>query len=276
MNQQYRKYLSAFVLIMLITVQSKAVRHVGNGGGLNEMKLLFVHQNFSQILTPCLNTYNFCNLTQGEIETLSLVVAQQTNESSTSKINFSEELFEPFGFETQRSIGSDVQISSSTLYDSKDEPKSYNDLVSLILQVRLYHLSKDLYHVSIAKKLNILNEETHTINFGHFKLHTMRITENTNQTNNNDLAALFIEDANSTYDITQKLMDLIGVEKGFEFNLLNSYSTVDLSSNRRYSMWGPLSNIAKKPGLNNSILVIELTLNSNNLVEEKSISLKLK
>ncbi|MFZ3228841.1 MAG: hypothetical protein WA160_01455 [Pseudobdellovibrio sp.] len=130
------KLINAILLfVSLMSFNAFAIRNVGNGGGLAEMRLIYLHQNLNRFLQICLTKENNCELSsQVQLEWQNLS-AGQLKDSTSFVISFS-----PTKPENEKGYlvsKNEIIISSQMLYVDMEVPKKFGELLAYIIAVRL-------------------------------------------------------------------------------------------------------------------------------------------
>lgn len=128
------------------------ISNVGNGGGLAEMRLIYLHQNLNRFLKICLTDENNCHLpldTKSEWQTLS---TNQGRDGAYYIISFEPKIENEKGFII---TGTQLKISSQQLYVDLETPKKFGEILAFLIAVRQDLLGSKS---SFANNLKLAND----------------------------------------------------------------------------------------------------------------------
>lgn len=150
------------ILIFLITSYSFAIRSVGNGGGLAEMRMIYIHQNLNRYLDICLDSKNYCELNSDELTEWKHLSEEYRIDKQKYQIDFKSNVDNPLGFELENQ---NIIIGSDHLYDDNGKYNSFNQLISFMMSIRFYIMGNQF---NFDKNLNKFNQIFKMINASEF------------------------------------------------------------------------------------------------------------
>lgn len=188
--------LTKIILMLLVGLSSFAgIRVVGNGGGLGEMKAVYVFQNIEWYLKPCLKNTSACQLNTADVAVLEKIIQILPLERARYNLEFyTSQTSEDFL--TGNDVGSKLLINSAALSDVTGQPFSTNEIGKIILRALLQHLK--IQTPSLPEKIFLnLQELAYSISLNSGMVHWLKITQ-LNQFIGDEL---FFEKPNKTYDL---------------------------------------------------------------------------
>ncbi|MES2855053.1 MAG: hypothetical protein V4692_04275 [Bdellovibrionota bacterium] len=148
--------LSITALLVSVVTPSSAERSAGNGGGLGEMKLIYLHQHLGQYLAPCLNPNNPCNLEREErIDFAKALEASRVTKASDLIVD--RDLKSDVIFTTERRVGAEVRVSAASLYVPVSNPDFEMQIPNPASQIAAILLAAFWSQVSDKPKSEILD-----------------------------------------------------------------------------------------------------------------------
>lgn len=137
--------------LSLFAAPAFAQIHVTNGGGLAELKVIYLHQQLATFLQPCLGADNACALTGDERGDLVRLVGGHAGEARDVRIEFSESL--PAGeiLRTEPRPGAPLVVSSRALYAPSGAAFPVAELGAIVLAGRWSHVNGKPFAALIAR-----------------------------------------------------------------------------------------------------------------------------
>lgn len=124
---------AALVLFLLASPSAQAIRSVGNGGGLAEMRVVYLFQNLNRFLRVCLTPANACHISNETFLDWSLIFSEKSSAKNDYLVSFETELPEPKGYVLD---GLKLKISHNMLYLDLNSPKNFNELLAFVISVK--------------------------------------------------------------------------------------------------------------------------------------------
>lgn len=205
--------MSVFNLILKILTIAymgfAGVRFVGNGGGFGEMKSYMAFRNMHQSISVCMNVIQLCQLSKEEQLLLFKVLKSLPEEVRLGGIGFFDDPAKTKLFQTDKYVGSVVQLNSSALTQSDGIALSYESISSLILQALISHHQSQLSSVQIKnlaqKVFQNIHESTATSSLTTegvlvVQIHSVDILSAENQV---VYSSIFVETPKNTHDLIE-------------------------------------------------------------------------
>lgn len=136
--------MKAITMLFLAVFLAKAMaddRHVTNGGGLAELKIVYFHQQLATFLQPCLGMGNPCALDAVEKNEFIQLMNLHGREARDVRIEFSERLPPMTVLRTEPRPGAPLEISSQSLYAASGSALPVSELGAILLAGRWTHVS---------------------------------------------------------------------------------------------------------------------------------------
>lgn len=130
------KVINSFVLAVTITFSSVtafAIRSVGNGGGLAEMRVVYLFQNLDRFLRVCLTPANVCTIANDTYVDWIKIYSEKPSDQNDYLVSFVNDLTDVNGFVLE---GMNLKISHKMLYVDLKTPKSFGDLLAFVISVK--------------------------------------------------------------------------------------------------------------------------------------------
>ncbi|MBC7466486.1 MAG: hypothetical protein H7256_10885 [Bdellovibrio sp.] len=201
------------------------ITNIGNGGGLAEMRFIYLHQNLDRFLKICLSEQKTCGIseeTKAEWQSLSV---RQAKDAAQYVISFLPKVESEKGYVLK---DHELTISSQMLYLDMETPKKFGQILAFLVAVRQDIAgSKNSFanNLSVATNVfaNLRVEESLYRATGIpalLRLAQLKVSDGTQQAH-----FLFsIEDTNKTIDLTQSLSQALpcGKLSDWSFSQWNS------------------------------------------------------
>ena len=262
--------ISILLMFIFICSQSFAIRSVGNGGGLAEMRMIYFHLNMARFLETCLKSKEHCGLSQSEQSELKLLSQNNSVDSEKYQVDFTPHVHNTLGFVIENEK---IIIGSDQLYDLNGNFKSFNQLLSLMLSVRLeISGSKNSFEANLNKlsqvftQLNVVDFQYQVPNVhGLFRLSILNL-ESTKKLD----PLVAIEDFSTSYYLNEHISSALpcGQISDWTFDQWESSS-----ASRRIYIYSEGSAFCLKANQNNKIL-IEFSVEKNELINPESIKIR--
>jgi hypothetical protein len=237
-----RYQLALLSLVFLFITPSYAIRSVGNGGGLAEMRVVYLFQNADRFLRICLSDANVCGLsaeTRADWQAISNDKGQ-----SGYVISFVNEVDDKKGFSVD---GKKLFVSNKRLYIDSDTPRDFNDLLAFVITVKQDLIgSSGLFEENLQIAQRVFAELS--IEEKNFKVADMssllRLTQLKAFDGFLNHFLIGLEDEEKTIDISKDIKDKIPCGNFSEW-VLNQWSAV-VTSSTLYFYGNASSNCAGK------------------------------
>lgn len=262
--------INILLIICLVGSTSLAIRSVGNGGGLAEMRMIYFHLNLSRFLDTCLNSKGHCGLNQSEQSDWRFLSQTNSVESEKYQVDFKPHVNEKLGFhiENQKII-----IGSDHLYDSNGDFKSFNQLLSLMLSIRFeMNGAKNSFETNLKKLSQIFAQ----FNFSDFQYQVpnvnglFRLSILSLESKEKIAPLIVIEDFSSSYDLNENTSLALpcGQLSDWTFDQWESST-----SGRRIYLYSQGSASCLQDNQSRQIL-IEFDIEKNELIKPESILIR--
>lgn len=126
-------FISGLLLALLISPSAQAIRSVGNGGGLAEMRTIYLLQNVNRFLRICLTPANACQISNGTYVDWSNIYDEKQTSQNDYFVSFTVDQINDKGFELN---AMDLRISHQMLYTGSKTPKSFGELLAFAISVK--------------------------------------------------------------------------------------------------------------------------------------------
>lgn len=128
------KTVVSLFLSLLISISVNAgISNIGNGGGLAEMRVIYLHQNLDRFLRICLTANNVCQLSNQTRSEWQNLVQRQVKDGSYYVISFVPTLSMQSGYKVE---DTQLTIASQSLYIGLEIPKQFGELLAYVIAVR--------------------------------------------------------------------------------------------------------------------------------------------
>lgn len=245
------------------------IRNVGNGGGLAEMRIIYLHQNLDRFLKICLTTDNTCALNSVTQSDWKKIAAAHAVDSAKYIISFKPTLDGTDGFTIK---GDQLVIASASLYKDLETPKRFGELLAFIVAVRSQIIgSKNSFAANLQIATDVFSkmkveESSHRATGVPSLLRVSQLKANDGQ----QLHILYtIEDKDKTIDITEKIDLALPCGDITTWNLSQWNSSIGKPSFFYATANGRCDGI-----LSQKRIVIQMNVDQNYLIDEKSIEVR--
>lgn len=202
--------LSLFIMISVLPAMAQ--RNVGNGGGLAEMKIIYLFQTLDLYLSPCLAQNNPCSLTENEQTQIQEIEKNLLTQKRGAGIKFEH------GIEgDSRNVGTwgdDLYLDSQSLYASSGVAKEVSGLGELLIRALLLKISEREIGSLGQKIFADVTEQLSSVRNYYVIVHHLKLTRQ-----GYVQSLLVIEDSVYSLDLTPKVKELTGCKSVQEFNV---------------------------------------------------------
>lgn len=140
--------LLVLVSYLLTSLSANAIRSVGNGGGLAEMRVVYLFQNLERFLRVCLTPANVCNISNETYLDWVAIFSEKPTEQIDYIVSFEIKLPHKNGYALD---GLSLKISHKMLYVDLNTPKNFNELLAFVIAVK-----QDLLGSRLSFEENVL------------------------------------------------------------------------------------------------------------------------
>ena len=246
------------------------ITNVNNGGGLAEMRFIYLHQNLDRFLKICLTEQETCEIsadTKSEWQSLSV---HQPKDAGQYVISFLPKVENEKGYVLK---DYELTISSQMLYLDMETPKKFGQVLAFLVAVRQDVAgSKNSFASNLNVATNVFSnlrvEESLYRATGIpalLRLAQLKVNDGTKQTH-----VLFsMEDTNKTIDLTQPLSQALPCGKISDWSFSQWNSSVASTA----YFYGYASGQCDGAWQQKRI-VIEADLKQDYIIDENRISIK--
>lgn len=165
------------LMILLTALPSVAQRRVNNGGGLGEMKILFLLENLETHLVSCLESANPCALRPDEIQVLREVARSLPTQRQGGGVQFDPEL--TVALQTTTTWGEALWVRPAALYNEQGFARTSSELGALLLEGLLMKTSAAQGRLIAQAVFKGVHERLESVSMGSMLLHHLRFGRGT-------------------------------------------------------------------------------------------------
>jgi len=248
---------------------SHGITNIGNGGGLAEMRLIYLHQNLDRFLKICLNEANSCHLSDQMVMEWQSLVNRQPQDGSYV-IAFLPKIEGEKGFILE---GRQITISSQMLYADLETPKPFGQILAFLIAVRQdVAQSKNSFTLNLKADIaifaNLRVEESLYRATGIpslLRLAQLKVNDGAAQTH-----FLFsIEDKDKTLDLTEKLANSLPCGKLRDWNFSQWNSSIGSVGYFYGYANGQCDGVWQQKRI-----VMQMNLSQNYIIDENTVSIQ--
>lgn len=245
------------------------IRNVGNGGGLAEMRTIYLHQNLDRFLKICLSPDNTCSLSSATQADWKKIAAAHAIDSAKYIISFKPTLEGTDGFAIN---GNQLIIASASLYKDLETPKRFGELLAFVVAIRSQIVgSKNSFATNLQIATDVFSkmkveESSHRATGVPSLLRVSQLKANDGQ----QLHIMYtIEDKDKTIDITEKINLALPCGDITTWNLNQWNSSIGKTAFFYATANGRCNGV-----LSQKRIVIQMDVDKNYLIDEKSIEVR--
>lgn len=268
-------HLKFFITVFLVTFSfsqnSFAVRKVGNGGGLTEMKFIYLFQNVHFYLKPCMTVANPCGLDESTSLMFSTLLQKLSENPSPFQIEFASKMSGDIAFVQ---VQDHLTVNRSFLYQEDGRFETMPNLIAFTVAVRLAAHNVLPFNSSTLKKLQNIYSFARTkekiFRAQNSSVFLQLISLSTEFAEFKNIIHL-LEDKKETYDLSEDIQSALPCGDLLDWNFSNWTGS---QIGQRYFMFSEAESKCFDDGPVS--LLIELSISKENLVLQESIRISLK
>ncbi len=208
----------AIASVFLSAISTQAERTVLQGGGLAEMRMIYLHQHLPQYLIPCRTNIQKCGMSEAEGEDLTKILTA-AQASSSENLILDADFSGAKVFQTERSVGAPIRVSVEALYDEGEiqVAKSTAELAAILLAAYWWQVSEQPKDFLLARSSEITSLfQTNGTEFKISDRFSISVHQQSIQFGEVVELLLAIEDSEKTFEFSNRLALAIGCEDGSE------------------------------------------------------------
>ncbi len=270
MNRYPLAFLN-FSILLLSVKNSFAVRTGGNGGGLTEMKFIYLFQNVHFYLKPCMTATNPCGLDESTSLMFSTLLQKIGDNSSPYRIEFASKMSGDTAFVQNQDH---LTVYRAFLYQDDGRFETMQNLIAFTVAVRLaaHHILE--FNIGTLKKLQNIYSLARTaekiFRANNSSVFLQLISLSTEFAEFKNILHL-LEDKKETYDLSEDVKRALPCGDLLDWNFSNWSGT---QIGQRYFMFSEANSTCFDGGPVS--LLIEFNISKENLILQDSIRVYLK